>query len=308
MTEPIAMIAVDWGTTNRRAWALGRHGKVLAERGDGEGLLGVKPGDFARSFATFAASWLTGDDRLPVLMCGMVGSKLGWVEAPYIEAPADLARLASHLHPAPFDGNARIAIVPGVSCLDRGVPDVMRGEECQVLAVLAGRSLREATLLLPGTHSKWVRVADGKLSAFRTYMTGELFNALTSSGTLSQLMEKGDLDGAAFEQGLRQVRAERSGALTHLLFGVRTLGLFDRLPRASLASYLSGLLIGAELMDAVHWSGAKQVIAVGSPKLLENYRRAAAFLSLGFDAHDNSALLPPALYMIARDADLIGLA
>ena len=305
MIEPIAMIAVDWGTTNRRAWALGRQGKVLAERSDGEGLLGVKPGDFARSFATFAAPWLSANHSLPVLMCGMVGSTLGWVEAPYIEAPADLARLARHLQPVPFDGNARVAIVPGVSCSERGVPDVMRGEECQVLAILAERNLRSATLLLPGTHSKWVRVEDGKLSSFRTYMTGELFNGLTSSGTLAQLMEKGDADGAAFEQGLRQARAEGPGALTHLFFGVRTLGLFDRLPRASLASYLSGLLIGAELMDAVHWSGAKHVIAVGSPRLLENYHRAAGLFGLGFEAHDNSALLPPALHMIARDAGLL---
>jgi 2-dehydro-3-deoxygalactonokinase len=305
MTELIAMIAVDWGTTNRRAWALGRDGDVLAERSDGEGLLGVKPGDFARSFSAFADPWLGSGQRLPVLMCGMVGSKLGWAEAPYIEAPADLLSLASHLHPVPFDGNARIAIVPGVSCLERGVPDVMRGEECQVLAVLAERGLRDATLLLPGTHSKWVRVQDGKLGSFRTYMTGELYNALTSSGTLAQLMEKGDADGAVFEKGLRQVRTEGSGALTHFLFGVRTLGLFDRLPRASLASYLSGLLIGAELMDALDWSGAKQVIAIGSPKLLENYRRAASLFSLGFEAHDNSALLPPALYMIARDSGLL---
>jgi 2-dehydro-3-deoxygalactonokinase len=182
---------------------------------------------------------------------------------------------------------------------------VMRGEECQVLAVLAERKLRDATLLLPGTHSKWVQVKDGKLVSFRTYMTGELYNALTSAGTLAQLMEKGDPDAEVFRQGLTQARAEEAGALTHLLFGVRTLGLFDRLPRASLASYLSGLLIGAEMMDAMSWSGTQQVIAVGSPKLLENYRRAAQVFGLGFEAHDNSALLPPALHMIARDAGLM---
>jgi 2-dehydro-3-deoxygalactonokinase len=305
MTESIAMIAVDWGTTNRRAWALDAGGKVLAEQGDGEGLLAVERQDFARSFADFAAPWLAAGERLPVLMCGMVGSKLGWVEAPYITAPADLASLARHLHPVPFDGNARIVIVPGVSCLGEGVPDVMRGEECQVLAVLAQNELREATLLLPGTHSKWVRVTDGKLTSFRTYMTGELYNALTSAGTLAQLMEKGDLDPQVFRQGLAQVRAEGAGALTHLLFGVRTSGLFERMPRASLASYLSGLLIGAEMMDAVAWSKAKSVIAVGSPGLLENYRRAAEVFGLGFEAHDNSALLPPALYMIARDSGLL---
>jgi 2-dehydro-3-deoxygalactonokinase len=299
------MIAVDWGTTNRRAWALGRDGKVLAEKGDGEGLLAIKPQGFARSFADFAAPWLAQGRKLPVLMCGMVGSKLGWAEAPYIEAPVDLARLARHLHPVTFEGDARIVIVPGVSCLEQGVPDVMRGEECQVLAVLAERNLRRATLLLPGTHSKWVQVADGKLVSFRTYMTGELYNALTSSGTLAQLMEKGDDDSAAFRQGLEQAVAEGAGAFSQLLFGVRSLGLFERLARASLASYLSGLLIGAEMMDAVTWSGAKHVIAVGSPKLLENYRSAAQFFALGFEAHDNSRLLPPALYRIARDSGLI---
>ncbi|MGE0004021.1 MAG: 2-dehydro-3-deoxygalactonokinase [Parvibaculaceae bacterium] len=304
MTEPVAMIAVDWGTTNRRAWALARTGRVLAERGDGEGLLAVKARGFVRSFADFAQPWLVDGRSLPVVMCGMVGSKLGWAEAPYIDAPADLGDLARHLHPVPFDGAARIVIVPGVSCVERGVPDVMRGEECQVLAVLADRRLREAALLLPGTHSKWVKVKDGKLISFRTYMTGELYNALTSSGTLAQLMEAG-ADDAAFTQGLRQSGAEGPGALTHLLFGVRTLGLFERLERASLSSYLSGLLIGAEMMDATAWSGAKSVIAVGSPKLLENYRRAAGFFRLGFEAHDNSRLLPPALYTIARDAGLM---
>ncbi|MGE0238881.1 MAG: 2-dehydro-3-deoxygalactonokinase [Parvibaculaceae bacterium] len=305
MTEPVAMIAVDWGTTNRRAWALGRDGEVLAERSDGEGLLAVEAQGFARSFADFAGLWLAQGQRLPVLMCGMVGSKLGWAEAPYIATPADLASLARHLHPVPFDGAARIAIVPGVSCSERGVPDVMRGEECQVLAVLAERRLRDAVLLLPGTHSKWVQVRDGKLTAFRTYMTGELYNALTSSGTLAQLMEQGEADAAAFTQGLRQAQAEGPGALTHLLFGVRSLGLFDRMKRASLAAYLSGLLIGVEMMDAAAWSGTREVIAVGSPKLLENYRRAAEFFGLGFEAHDNSRLLPPALHMIACDAGLI---
>lgn len=305
MTGSIAMLAVDWGTTNRRAWALSADGKVLAERGDGEGLLAVKQAGFARSFADFAQPWLVTGQKLPVLMCGMVGSKLGWTEAPYIEAPADLSSLARHLHPVPFDGDARIVIVPGVSSIERGVPDVMRGEECQVLAVLAERRLRDATLLLPGTHSKWVRVEAGRLKSFRTYMTGELYNALTSQGTLAQLMEKSEADGAAFEQGLRQALLEGAGAFTHLLFGVRTSGLFERLKRASLASYLSGLLIAAEMMDAVAWSEAKSVIAVGSPKLLENYARAAKIFGLGFEAHDNSALLPPALHMIARDAGLI---
>ncbi|QIG48570.1 2-dehydro-3-deoxygalactonokinase [Nordella sp. HKS 07] len=304
MTDRIAMIAVDWGTSNRRAWALDSDGRVLAEMGDGEGLLKVDAGGFARSFADFAAPWLTDDRVVPVLMCGMVGSKMGWAEVPYIAAPADLASLSRNLYAIAFDGPARIAIVPGVSCIHDGVPDVMRGEECQVLAVLTQRQMRDACLLLPGTHSKWVQVKDGRLDSFRTYMTGELYNALTSGGTLAQLMEKGEADPEAFRRGLARAREPGSGALPHLLFGVRTLGLFNALPRAGLSSYLSGLLIGTEMRDALAWSTARAVIAVGSPRLLENYRIAAGEFGLAFEAHDNSALLPPALHMIARDAGL----
>jgi 2-dehydro-3-deoxygalactonokinase len=230
---------------------------------------------------------------------------MGWAEVPYLAAPVALGQLARHLHPVPFSGNARIAIVPGVSCEEEGVPDVMRGEECQVLAILAERRLSEACLVLPGTHSKWVKVREGQLSSFRTYMTGELYNALSSAGTLAQLMEKGDADQEAFRKGLKRSTEEGQGALTHLLFGVRSLGLFDALARSSLSSYLSGLLIGTEMSDAMAWSGTKSVIAIGSPKLLENYRIAAEHFGLGFEAHDNSALLPPALYMIARNAGLM---
>ncbi|MFZ5677819.1 MAG: 2-dehydro-3-deoxygalactonokinase [Pseudomonadota bacterium] len=305
MTADIAMIAVDWGTSNRRAWALDGAGHVLAEKGDGEGLLAVEAGGFARSFADFAAPWLAAGRSVPVLMCGMVGSKMGWAEVPYIAAPADLASLSRNLHAVPFEGDARIAIVPGVSCVHDGVPDVMRGEECQVLAVLAERKLRDACLLLPGTHSKWVQVKDGRLATFRTYMTGELYNALTSSGTLAQLMEKSEPDRDAFMKGLARARQADGGALSHALFGVRTLGLFGTLARTGLSSYLSGLLIGTELQDAAAWSGAEAVIAVGSPKLLDNYRIAADIFGLAFEAHDNAALLPPALFMIARDAALV---
>jgi 2-dehydro-3-deoxygalactonokinase len=134
-------------------------------------------------------------------------------------------------------------------------------------------------------------------------MTGELFNALSSQGTIAQLMEQGPLDREAFALGLE--RAQSDGALTHQLFGVRTLGLFARLKRTALASYLSGLLIGAEFADAVSWANTRKVIAVGSPSLLDNYRFAAQHFGITIETRDNSALLPPALFAIARAAGLI---
>jgi 2-dehydro-3-deoxygalactonokinase len=236
-------------------------------------------------------------------MCGMVGSKLGWAEASYLATPVDLSGLAQNLLSVPFDGAFDVRIVPGVSTETDSVPDVIRGEECQVFAVLAQSRLDEACLVLPGTHSKWVTVAQGKLTGFRTYMTGELFNALSSQGTIAQLMEKAPLDREAFALGL--TRAQSDGALTHQLFGVRTLGLFGRLKRTALASYLSGLLIGAEFADAVSWADARSVIAVGSPGLLENYRFAGEHFGIAIETRDNATLLPPALFAIARTAGLI---
>jgi 2-dehydro-3-deoxygalactonokinase len=298
-----ALIALDWGTTNRRGWALSASGDVIDERADGEGLLSLEKDAFAPSFARFVEPWKVLDRKLPAIMCGMVGSKLGWAEASYLSTPVDLSDLARSLLTVQFDGQFDVRIVPGVSAETGSVPDVMRGEECQVLAVLAESGLEKACLVLPGTHSKWVTVADGKLTGFRTYMTGEIFNALSAQGTLAQLMEKGPFDHTAFAFGLE--RAVSDGALTHQLFGVRTLGLFGRLKRPALASYLSGLLIGAEFADAISWAEARSVIAVGSPNLLENYRLAAQHFGIAVETRDNSTLLPPALFAIARAAGLI---
>lgn len=299
-----ALIALDWGTTNRRGWALSASGAALDERADGEGLLALKRDEFAASFARFVAPWSVEGRILPAILCGMVGSKLGWAEAPYLAVPVDLTGLAQNLLTVPFDGSFDVRIVPGVSAETGNVPDVIRGEECQVFAALATSGVDEACLVLPGTHSKWVTVAARRLTGFRTYMTGELFNALSSQGTIAQLMEKGPLDRDAFVLGLR--RAESDGALTHQLFGVRTLGLFERIRRPALASYLSGLLIGAEFADAVSWAQTRSVIAVGSPGLLENYRLAAQHFGIAIETRDNAALLPPALFAIARAAHLIG--
>jgi 2-dehydro-3-deoxygalactonokinase len=307
MAETVALIAIDWGTTNRRAWAFTRGGRVVDQRGDAAGLLAVAKGDFAQSFAAFVAPWRSGR-QVPVIMCGMVGSKLGWIEAPYLFLPLDLQQLSKGLCRVP--NVDAVWVVPGV-CDDRDAePDVMRGEECQILGAILREGLSDAILLLPGTHSKWAIVKDRSLIRFRTYLTGEIFSMLRTSGTIAQLMTPGAPDSEAFRRGAAR-GADVGSALLHSLFCVRTLGLFERMKPEALASYLSGLLIGAEIADGLSWaieqaSGAP-VIAVGSRQLIANYAIAAEIRDTVMTAIESDEVLPPTLFSIAEKAGLLSL-
>jgi 2-dehydro-3-deoxygalactonokinase len=305
----IDCIIADWGTSNRRAWALSSDGSVLAERHDGQGLLAITDRRFAESFVQFCGDWLQAAGRVPIVMAGMVGSKLGWQEVPYQMAPIALRDLSRHLARIDDPLTGEIWIAPGIALDDGRQLEVMRGEECQVLGALLQSGRDDGTFLLPGTHSKWVKVKDGKIISFRTYMTGEVYGLLRKSGTLSQLMEGDGVSDEAFHKGVLRTREPDAGNLLHSLFSVRTLGLFDRLPRTDLPSYLSGLLIGAEIHDATSWllkhhvSGG--ITAIGSPALLRAYRQAAASLEIDLISIDSDSLLPRAMLFLAKTAGIL---
>jgi 2-dehydro-3-deoxygalactonokinase len=256
------MILVDWGTSSFRAF-LARGGQVLDRRDSGRGILHVPPDGFKAALQQEVASWLEQGERR-VLMSGMVGSRQGWVEAPYAPCPAGPDDLARALVPAEFE-EASVLIVPGVQGEDAsGVPEVMRGEETQIVGVL-DRIGPDAIACLPGSHSKWVRVRAGRIAGFETHMTGEAFAALRGHTILGRMMRDGDTDSAAFRRGV--VRATEPGGLLHHLFGVRTQGLFSQLRDTEASSYLSGLLIGHEIAAAapagtVHLIGAAPLCAL----------------------------------------------
>lgn len=299
-------IAIDWGTSNRRGWALDATGAVLEARSDDQGLIAIGAGgDFAGSLKTFAQGWLTG---APIIMAGMVGSRAGWREAPYLETPARLDDLASHLVPVGGIDGTEIRIVPGMARRDDIQPDVMRGEECQLLGAKLVAGIEDGIFLLPGTHAKWARVAGGRLTDFRTYMTGEIFGLLARQGSLAQVIGGDAFDTDAFARGLARSQAASPGALTHHLFGVRSLSLFGALGPANAGSYLSGLLVGAEMTDALAWlRGAGpvgRVIAIGSSGLLATYGAAAAAFGIHLDRLESADILPPALFALARRAQL----
>jgi 2-dehydro-3-deoxygalactonokinase len=299
-------IAVDWGTTNRRAWALGADGGAVAERADSSGLLAVQDRRFADSLAAFLGDWIEAGSKAPVVIAGMAGSRLGWVEVPYLAAPVFLAELAGNLLKAGRIADSDCWIVPGVSFDGPVQPEVMRGEECQMLGALLRQRSSDGVFLTPGTHSKWVRVAGGKLLEFRTYITGEMFNLLRQSGTLAQLMTGEGDDESAFALGVQAT--EGDSELLNRLFSARSLGLFGRLAGDKIASYVSGMLVGTEMRDALAaWPDLRRtgVTCIGSGSMIARYGACAAILGLDLRGIDNKDVLPAALFWIAQQAGLL---
>src|SRR3954465_3536658 len=242
-----ALIGVDWGTTSMRLWRFSPDGEIIARARSDHGILKVAGGQFGETLAAAIGDSLTPD--VPILMSGMIGSRQGWIEAPYAMCPADIAGLADQLQPVPGNINARI--VPGVALREAGGrSDVMRGEETQILGAGLGRGRR--LVVLPGTHCKWVLVEDGKILDFVTFMTGEMCQALRRHTILARLMPEADagLDDEAvqrsFVAGL-STSLEGEARLMQSLFSIRARGLFDDLAPELAPALLSGPATRAEL-------------------------------------------------------------
>ncbi|MHB2166647.1 2-dehydro-3-deoxygalactonokinase [Alsobacter sp. R-9] len=244
MAQP-ALIAIDWGTSRLRAWLLGEDGAVVATESADDGILTVPPGGFPETLRRNVGSWLDAHPRLPVVMAGMIGSRNGWFEAPYVSCPTDVSGIAKSLARVDIGGGRTAAIVPGLSCRDAaGVPDVLRGEETK----LAGCGLSDGTVVMPGTHGKWAQLRGGTIRSFATFMTGELFATFKDHTILGRLAEE-PADEAGFAKGLAAAR--RPGGLTHQLFAARSSVLLGDMPGAQVSPFLSGLLIGTEIDHAL---------------------------------------------------------
>ena len=257
-------IAVDWGTTNRRGWRI-EGGAVAEEFEDARGVLSVDKANFPAAVANVRER--LGDH--PMLMAGMIGSNRGWIEAPYAPCPAGLADVAAALI---WAETGRTAIVPGLSSADP--PDVMRGEEVQVLgAVEAGLVPADATICHPGTHNKWVMLVGGRVARFRTVMTGELFSLLKSHSILSDLLADEMTVDDAFCAGV--AKGIEGAALTAELFSVRAGVLLDQRRRADATDFTSGLLIGADVAFGLkEAAGTGDIFVMGRPDLTRLYAAA----------------------------------
>ena len=259
-------IAVDWGTTNRRGYLIAPDGRMTDEFEDDKGILSVPAGGFPEAVRQLRER--LGD--VPLLMAGMIGSNRGWSEAAYVPCPAGLPELAAKLN---WVEPERIAIVPGV-CLDAGdAADVMRGEEVQILGAFAeGMVPPHALICHPGTHNKWIRLEDGRITSFQTVMTGEMFNLLREHSILADLLSEGADADAAFEAGVR--RGLDHGGLTAELFSVRARVLLGKAAREDAGSFTSGLLIGSDIRTGLSSAPDADVIVMGRPELTALYATA----------------------------------
>lgn len=282
------MLAIDWGSSGFRAYRLGADGVVLDTRIGTSGIASLTPTDYPAVLRHQIGDWLDVAPNAPVLLSGMVGSRQGWREAPYVACPASLGDLLNKLCPVELGQGRSAYIVPGLSCRNAdGIPDVMRGEEMQIFGL---DNAMDTTLCLPGTHSKHAHLRAGRITDFSTMMTGEFFSQLKSQGLIAamlkpdQMADPGIAD-QAFADGI--ARSGQSGGLLHHLFGVRARRLFDEVCVAAGVDYLSGILIGHELRGT-DWSG--RVIIVGTGALTSRYRKAFALFGIDADiAPDNVA-------------------
>jgi len=312
------LLALDWGTSSLRAFLM-REGKIVETRQSAHGIQHLPaPGaaGYEQAFAGIAGDWVRQWPEMPVVACGMVGSAQGWKEAPYVRCPADIKTLAGQSAVVASGLGLDILIAPGVLFdVPDALPDVMRGEEIQIAGALLMNPqwARRSCMLLPGTHSKWASIEEGRIVRFSSYLTGELFAVLCKHSILGRLMPEasGDTrepDLAAFQLGMDTARHSGPGDFSHQIFGARTLGLTGRLPHASLSDYLSGLLIGHELVSGLAGAGDLNdvpLVMIGAPSLCQRYAQSLDYMGKPAEAVlDNTA--PVGLWNLAMAAGLIG--
>jgi 2-dehydro-3-deoxygalactonokinase len=292
-----ALLACDWGTTNLRAWTLGEDGAVIAQAEFPLGVSRLAAGEAETRFEAEVRPAM-GAQGLPAILCGMVGSNLGWRVVAYADCPAGLGDLAAAL----TEVSPGVRIVPGLRCQGiGGAPDVIRGEETQVLGWLAQQPQRRRgriVLCHPGTHAKWVLIEDGRIERFVTAMTGELYAVLSQHSVL-----KSDApadDDAAFEAGL--AASGDGSALAARLFTARARVVGGEAPAASTPSYLSGLLIGAEVAAVPQQLGARpeHVILLGDAGLCARYRAALGRSGIETETFDGEAAAVAGLFALGR--------
>ena len=266
-------VAVEWGTSSFRLWLVGKDGSVLAERRSGEGMTTAAKTGFAAVLDGHLDAVSAARD-LPVIVCGMAGARQGWVEAGYLDTPAALSAIPDAAVRVPADGRD-IRILPGLAQRDPSAPDVMRGEETQLLGAMETLGSGRHLVCMPGTHSKWVSVAAGRVAAFATFMTGELFEAIATQTILSHSVSVGGGRGKR-PAGAADQSAFCAGNLLHGLGAVEA------------KARLSGLMIGIEIAGALSMvDGDASVALVASGPLGDLYR--SAFTAVGIEAADIDA-------------------
>jgi 2-dehydro-3-deoxygalactonokinase len=298
----VFFIATDWGTSSLRVWLLGTDGAVLGESRSDEGVDGLARVAFEACLGRHVDRLGEAARGLPVVMCGMVGARNGWCEAPYLPIPSPLSMLAQHAMPVPataFDAR----ILPGLVRRDADAPDVMRGEETQLLGFIAAAPMFTGLVCLPGTHCKWVRMRAGGVEDFRTTMTGEIYRLLAQHSILRHVVTAGAPIAPDAPEFVRAAAAAlaRPEALLHTLFSVRAASLVMGLSADAAAARLSGLLIGSEIGAALrNVAPGTPVRLIASGPLATLYDRVFKLAGLDVELLDADTMVRSGLFEAAR--------
>jgi 2-dehydro-3-deoxygalactonokinase len=276
--ESTTIVGVNWGSTNFRAFLIGADGAALDEFSAAAGIVSIDRDGMVATMNQLAARW---PDRGAVYASGMIGSNVGWTEVPYADAPAGCADLAGAAVETRI-GDVPVSIVPGIACRRSfdGEPDILRGEEIELMGLTTLRSA-DGWVALPGTHTKWARLEQGRVVDFFTSMSGEIFDRLTAKGLLASIVAGEAVDGPVFHEGVAAGRSRRLSLGTSL-FGVRAKVVRGALAKADGASYIRGLLIGSEIADAMAvypTLGERVIPLIGNKALSRLY--ASALQSVG---------------------------
>jgi 2-dehydro-3-deoxygalactonokinase len=308
--SPVVAV-VDWGTSHLRIWLLDAAGGVLGERRGDEGLLATGPREFP-SVLERHLNEMGAPDDLPAMICGMAGSRQGWIEAPYVTVPAALSDVLGQAVRAP-DSIRDVRIVPGVAQRLPDAPDVMRGEETQLAGVVEILAEGRHLVCMPGTHSKWVDVEDGTITGFGTWLTGELFSLLSKQSILRHAVGEASANispGPIFRSWLEQALAAPADMMSRL-FAIRASGLLFELQPQDAGAALSGLLIGTEIASAGARFGRLQgrIVLVASGALGALYAEALTVAGYSVRSIDADTAVRAGLREAARrhlPADTLG--
>lgn len=302
-SKAVTWIAVDWGTSNLRVWGIGADGAVLTEASSDKGMGKLERSDFEPALLELIGDWLPPNRKITVIACGMVGARQGWVEAPYRQAPCKPVFFDIFGRPETRDARLDVKVLAGIKQISPSA-DVMRGEETQIAGFLADNPGFEGTLCLPGTHTKWVRIAGGEIIHFKTFMTGELFNLLATQSVLRHSLNDTGWDTAEFSRVVA-VTAREPDRFAAQLFSIRAQGLVAVLEPATAKARLSGTLIGVELAGAWDYWQDQNLAIVGNGAQTESYAEGLRALGqsprIADASHVTLAGLKSAYQQIAKD-------
>lgn len=281
----VQWVALDWGTTNLRAFVVGEKGQILERLQSNKGMSQLSPEEFEPTLIDLISPFLLQDRVTPVIACGMVGAKQGWVEAPYAQVPCEPIARDSLISVPTKDHRIQVRIVPGIC--QRDPDDIMRGEETQIAGYLAECPSFDGVICLPGTHSKWVQVREGKVCDFTTFMTGEVFDLLSTHSVLRFCTDSHHWDDTAFLKAVAE-SVQYPNGLMAALFRLRPQSLLGGASNDTLKASLSGLLIGSELEEMQEMWRNLDVVIIGGQENSRLYQTALASLGACPKVYDST--------------------